>query len=81
LEAGKGPALRARLVLCDAATTDRDLAESPLPDVVFQSKPDVHDPRGSLQAYLNKFQYQPIRRLPAFTIWTTNGSDVERLFK
>jgi hypothetical protein len=46
-----------------------ELTRDPMPDVVFQSKPDVHDPSGHLSAYLAKRQFVQIRQLPAFTIW------------
>ena len=59
--------------------SSKDLAQWPVPDVVFQSKPDVHDPDGLLQRYLEKFQYRPTRRLPAFSIWTRQGAGLEPL--
>jgi hypothetical protein len=39
------------------------------PDVVIVSKPDIFDPQGSLQSFLKKEGYLPIRRLPAFVVF------------
>ena len=45
------------------------LTNAPPPDVIFLSKPDVHDKLGFVQAYLRRPGYVLSSRLSAFEVW------------
>lgn len=47
-----------------------DLAALPLPDVVILSKPDVHDPTGSVRKIISENHFAPAVTYQGFTIWT-----------
>lgn len=52
-----------------------DIAAWPAPDLIFQSKPDIFDGRGTLSAYLEKHRYRITDRRPAFTVWAKPSAD------
>jgi hypothetical protein len=49
--------------------TWEQLTNNPLPDVVFLSKPELHDPHGILQNFLAQNGFRCTNTLPAFGIW------------
>lgn len=60
----------AKLVFCYQAT-EKDIAIWPAPDIILQSKPDIHDFHGQLRAYLERNpSYRTDRQFPAFKVWT-----------
>ncbi len=50
-----------------------ELAGLPMPDLVVESKPDVHDARGAVATFLATREYQPAEMLAGFTIWVRAG--------
>jgi hypothetical protein len=63
------PVQGGRLIFC-YQPTEKDITGWPEPDVILQSKPDIHDFHGQLRSYLEKAPYQVVRQLPAFTVWS-----------
>lgn len=49
--------------------TQKQLTNSPLPDVVFLSKPELHDSHGVMQNFLAQNSFHCTNTLPAFGIW------------
>jgi hypothetical protein len=62
-----------RLVFC-YRPTEKDLLQWPAPDIILQSKPDIHDDHGQLRSYLARSPYRVIRQLSAFTVWGKTNS-------
>ena len=52
-----------------AGLTRLYLDELPDPDVIVASKPDIYDPADELGSFLRAHAFNPVQRLPAFTIW------------
>ncbi len=52
-----------------AGLTRLYLDELPDPDVIIASKPDIYDPADELGSFLRRHAFNPVQRLPAFTIW------------
>lgn len=51
------------------------LEQSPLPDVIILSKPDVYDSHGIVRKLLEANKFRLARQLKAFTIWE-HGADI-----
>ena len=48
------------------------LTNKPPPDLVLLSKPELHDQKGLVGAFLQANHYQETRALPALTVWQRN---------
>jgi hypothetical protein len=55
------------------AERERDTRNKPAPDLIFVSKPEVHDPENKVVSYINEHGYQPIAQLTAFRIYARTG--------
>ena len=58
----------ARLLLANCPSLEALDAASP-PDLVFLSKPDIHDNRQYISSYLERMHYREAQRLPSFILW------------
>ena len=45
------------------------VTNKPPPDLVLLSKPELHDPKGFVRAFLRENDYQQTRAFTAFTVW------------
>jgi hypothetical protein len=52
---------------------ERDTGNKPVPDLIFLSKPDVHDPGNNVVSYINEHGYQATAELIAFRIYTRSA--------
>jgi hypothetical protein len=50
-------------------SSSADLQKLPRPDTIILSKPDLYDENHAIRAYLTAERFQPVRRLPAFSVW------------
>jgi hypothetical protein len=53
---------------------ERETPGKPAPDLIFLSKPDVHDPRNNVLSYIKEHGYQPVAQLTAFRVYARSGS-------
>ena len=70
LTAARAAALGGRFLPC-YPTRPEVLTNGPPPDVIFLSKPDVHDVQGFVQEYLRRPGYVLSGRLSAFEVWVS----------
>ena len=70
LTAARATALGGRFLPC-YPTRPEVLTNGPPPDVIFLSKPDVHDVQGFVQEYLRRPGYVLSGRLSAFEVWVS----------
>ncbi len=49
-----------------------DPQTKPSPDLIFVSKPDIHDSRNIIRSYIEQHAYQPSARVTAFEIYARN---------
>jgi hypothetical protein len=55
-----------------------DFAGAGEPNLIITSRQDVYDNTGMLARYIAENGYAPVRKLPAFVVWTKRGSDPGR---
>jgi hypothetical protein len=59
------------------AANRRNFSELSRPEIVILSKPDLYDFSGALQTFLDTNHYELVRTLPAFTIWSRPGTELD----
>jgi hypothetical protein len=58
---------------------ERDTRNKPVPDLIFLSKPEIHDPEKNVLSYINEHGYRLTGQLIAFRIYTRSASQDSRL--
>jgi hypothetical protein len=53
---------------------ERDTANQPAPDLIFVSKPDIHDSQNKARSYIEQHGYQPFGQVTAFKIYARNAA-------
>jgi hypothetical protein len=48
------------------------------PDLILQSKPDIHDTHGALKDFLSTNPYRVTGKLPGFSIWEKSNDNPNR---
>jgi hypothetical protein len=69
-ESGAGQNAAWYVVDCPGKLLDR----LPVPQLVVFSKPDLHDSKGTVMAYLSRSGFRQVGQLPAFTLWRKGHS-------
>ena len=54
---------------------ERDTRNKPVPDLIFLSKPDIHDPEQNVLSYINEHGYHPTAQFIAFRIYTRRARE------
>jgi hypothetical protein len=49
---------------------ERDTSNKPVPDLIFLSKPEIHDPQNNVVSYINEHGYHLATELIAFRVYT-----------
>jgi hypothetical protein len=52
---------------------ERDTRNKPVPDLIFLSKPEIHDPENNVVSYINEYDYHLEAQLIAFRIYTRSA--------
>jgi hypothetical protein len=52
---------------------EADTQNKPSPDLIFVSKPDIHDSQNKVRSYIEQHGYQPFAQVTAFKIYARNG--------
>jgi hypothetical protein len=67
----------ARLVLFNLEN-ERETRNQPAPDMIFISKPDIHDPEGQVRSYVNERGYQPFAELTDFRVYARHREALDQ---